>query len=373
MRARYLPVTVSEESVLDVTDVSSRVPPSWNTGDAVAFLLRGSVAALARQAAANSLVPHLLEQFRFQFGYNVPDSKVRSWELSIPALLGQLTDAGLGEVEVLVEYQLPLSSKRADVVLVGQHPDGGPSCVVVENKQWSRLELVDIEHRLVEVTGAGEQERLHPQEQVRRYVEYLQDFNRYLGGHPGSLAGCVYLHNATSANIAGLRYPEVADLDLYPAFAADEVAAMRSFLSQRFASAPGARVADDVLASVIAPSKQLVKLVQREISANPQFVLLDEQQVAYQVVLRAVEHAMRSDAKEAVIDHGRAGIGQERDRDRSAGRAGQAGLQRRPCHGQQVVDDHAAAGGGTTGPTGQRSFSGIRTRSRTPSATNWMC
>ena len=72
-------VTVSEDSVLDVADVSSRVPPSWNTGDAVAFLLRGSVAELARQTAANSLVPYLVEQFRFQFGYNASDSKVRSW------------------------------------------------------------------------------------------------------------------------------------------------------------------------------------------------------------------------------------------------------------------------------------------------------
>jgi uncharacterized protein len=273
------------------------------------FLLRGSVAALTRQAASASLVPHLMEQFRFQFGYYPPRSEVRSWERSIPALLGQLAGAGLGEVEVLVEYRLPLSSKRADVVLVGQHPRGGPSCVVVENKQWSRLELVDVEHRLVEVTGAGEQERLHPQEQVRRYVEYLQDFNRYLGEHPGSLAGCVFLHNATSGNIAGLRHPDVADLTFYPAFAADEVAAMRSFLTHHLAPVPGAQFADDVLASVIAPSKQLLKLVPQEIAANPQFTLLDEQQVAYQVVLRAVEHAKRSDAKEAVIITGGPGSG----------------------------------------------------------------
>jgi hypothetical protein len=307
--SKILPGTVSEESVLDVTSVSSRVPPSWNTGDAVAFLLRGSVAALARQATANSLLPHLKELFRFQFGYDAPDSKVRSWERSIPALLDQLIGAGLGEVDVLVEYRLPLSSKKADMVLVGQHPDGGPSCVVLENKQWSRLELVDVEHRLVEVTGAGEQERLHPQEQVRRYVEYLQDFNRYLGGHPGSLAGCVYLHNASSANIAGLRHPEIPDLSLYPAFAADEVAAMCSFFTQRFAPVPGAQVADDVLASVIAPSKQLMKLVTQELGAKPQFVLLDEQQVAYQVVLRAVEHAMRSDAKEVVVITGGPGSG----------------------------------------------------------------
>jgi uncharacterized protein len=273
------------------------------------FLLRGAVAALATQATGNRLVPQLIEQFRFQFGYEPSRSEVRSWDRSIPALLSQLTHAGLDEVEVLVEYRLPLTSKRADVVLLGEHPRGGPSCVVVENKQWSRLELVDIEHRLVEVAGVGMQERLHPQEQVRRYVEYLQDFNRYLGEHPDSLAGCAYLHNATSGNIAGLRHPDVADLNIFPAFAADELAALRSFLTARLTPAPGTQVADDFLASVIAPSKQLLRHVQQEILANPQFTLLDEQQVAYQVVLRAVEHAKRADAKEAVVITGGPGSG----------------------------------------------------------------
>ena len=193
------------------------------------LLIRGSVAALGKQAAANTLVPHLTEQFRFQFGYSPPRSEVMSWERSIPALLAQVSDAGLDEVEALLEYQLPLTSKRADVVLLGEHPQGGPSCVVVENKQWSRLEFVDIEHRLVVAEGARAQERLHPQEQVRGYVEYLQDFNCYLGEHPGSLAGCAYLHNATSGNIAGLRHPDVADLAVFPAFAADEIAGLRAF------------------------------------------------------------------------------------------------------------------------------------------------
>ena len=172
------------------------------------FLVRGSVTALAAQVVANRLVPRLTEQFRFRFGYNPSQSEIRSWDRSIPALLDQLAGAGLGEVEVLLEYQLPLTSKRADVVLVGEHPHGGPSCVVVENKQWGRLELVDIEHRLVQVGGGvGMQERLHPQDQVRGYVEYLQDFIRSLGDHPGSLAGGAYLHNATSGDIAGLQAP----------------------------------------------------------------------------------------------------------------------------------------------------------------------
>ena len=49
---------------------------------------------------------------------------------------------------------------------------------------------------------------------------------------PGALAGCAFLHNATSGSIAGLRHPDLADLASYPAFAADEVAALRSFLTR---------------------------------------------------------------------------------------------------------------------------------------------
>ena len=149
--------------------------------------------------------------------------------------------------------------------------------------------------------GVGMQERLHPQEQVRRYVEYLQDFNRYLGDRPGSLAGCAFLHNATSVSIAGLRDPDLADLAFFPAFAANELADLRAFLTSRLAPASGTRFADDFLSSRIAPSKQLLRHVQQEIAANPQFTLLDEQQVAYQVVLRAVENARRADAKEVVL------------------------------------------------------------------------
>ena len=119
------------------------------------FLLRGSVSALMSQVAARDLVPHLREQFWHVFGEYPSAAEVRSWERSIPALLRQLADAGLHDVEVLVEYRLPLTSKRADIVLLGRHPRGGPSCVVVENKQWSRVVLADTEYRLVAASGAG--------------------------------------------------------------------------------------------------------------------------------------------------------------------------------------------------------------------------
>lgn len=273
------------------------------------FLLRASVSVLAKQASANQMVPHLTERFRKEFGHSPSPSEVLSWERSIPPLLGQLTDAGLEDVEVLVEYQLPRYSGRADVILLGEHPKGGPSCVVVENKQWSGVEVVDLESRLVTVPGVLGYEPSLPQVQVRGYVEHLQHFNRYLGEHPRSLAGCVYLHNAVSGRIAGLRHPDLADLAVFPVFAADELASFRAFLTTHLAPASGAQVADDFLQSKVAPSKQLLQHTREAIAGNPQFTLLDEQQTAFEVVLRAVQHAKRADSKQAVIITGGPGSG----------------------------------------------------------------
>src|ERR1700712_3159556 len=133
---------------------------------------------------------------------------MRSWERSLDVVSQDLLEAGLGEVEVLVEYQLPLTSKRADVVLCGAHPrNGRPQFVVVELKQWSRSHLLDDSDDLCVLEGMGT--RLHPVEQVRRYCTHLRDFAASLSDeeHVG-IAGVAYLHNATDLDLNDLwTYP----------------------------------------------------------------------------------------------------------------------------------------------------------------------
>src|SRR3982751_854001 len=94
-------------------------------------------------------------------------SEVRSWNASLAALAADLEQAELGGVEVLVEYQLPLSSKRVDVILAGEHPRrGGPSYVVMELKQWTSATLFEDEPELVVQPTYGPRPILHPVAQV---------------------------------------------------------------------------------------------------------------------------------------------------------------------------------------------------------------
>lgn len=170
----------------------------------MSLLFRESASSVAARILEGSLALHLTENFRHLHGRTAGQSEVRSWERSLPALVNALMDAGLGEVEVLIEYGLPLTSKRADAVLAGVHPTTGePSYVVVELKQWSAAYPEEDEPLLCRI-DAYPQPVLNPVEQVRGYCDYLLSFNGALERMPKALAGVAFLHNATESRIAGL-------------------------------------------------------------------------------------------------------------------------------------------------------------------------
>lgn len=269
-------------------------------------LFRDSVVGARAQIAANTLVPTLSEQFVFAHGYRPSPAEQRSWERSLSVLTSDLHDAGLDQVELLLEYQLPLTSRRVDALLCGVHPvTGDTSYVVVELKQWSRAAPVDGTDDVVLDDGRGR--RLHPAAQVRGYCDYIADFNAALGGSTDRLSGVAYLHNADDDSIAGLwDYPHRRTSRMFTGQRRGE---FLGFLSSVLAPKAGAEAADDLLNAAIRPSKQLLDLAAEEIQHREQFVLIDQQQVAYSMVMRAVERARGSTTKEVVVVTGGPGSG----------------------------------------------------------------
>ncbi|WP_067397491.1 DUF2075 domain-containing protein [Streptomyces sp. F-3] len=272
------------------------------------MLFRESAKTIAARALDSSLYPHLIEQFVHMHGHRPSAAEVRSWERSIPALVAALNDAGLGDVEVMLEYALPLNSKRADAVLAGVHPaTGEPSYVVVELKQWSQAEPDEDDPTLCRI-DAYTHPVLNPIEQVRRYCEYLVNFNGAVAGHPSRVSGVAYLHNATEFGVGGLRAVELDDRGQM--FTRERRGEFIDYLRTKLSDkVPGARAADELQAGRTVPSKQLMSVAAQEVREREQFVLLDEQQVAYRMVLNAVRKAKQSDHKEVVIVTGGPGTG----------------------------------------------------------------
>ncbi|WBQ04480.1 DUF2075 domain-containing protein [Kribbella sp. CA-293567] len=252
----------------------------------------------------------IAEQMVFHTGRRAAPTEVRSWERSLPILAQDLEQAGLSNVEVLVEHHLPLTSKRADVVLAGRHPrTGGPSYVVIELKQWSRATAWDDDRELVLIDGFPNAPRLHPVAQVRGYCEYLTDFAKFLDGQTDAVAGAAYLHNAMAeADVRDLYdYPQDSRGQLFTGARRGEFI---EFLRDRLdPDVPGGPYADQLINSAIAPSKQLLAVAADEVQRREQFVLVAEQKLAHAMVLHEVDRARRRDSKSVVIVTGGPGSG----------------------------------------------------------------
>ncbi|MCM3659412.1 DUF2075 domain-containing protein [Georgenia satyanarayanai] len=266
---------------------------------ALAELCRGDFSVLEDRMAS-----HLVSM-----GTGAPSpGERRSWRGSLPVLARDLVEAGLGNVELIVEHKLPLSSKRIDAVLAGRHPvTGKASYVVVELKQWSSASRWEGSDTLLDAAAAPYRPVLHPGLQVAGYVDYLRDFMPTLAEDPEMTAGVAYLHNATDQSVS-----DVFDLPVTESsriFTGQRRGAFQDYLRSRLAVDSGADAADQFLSATIAPSKQLLDVAAEEVQRREQFVLLDEQRVAYELVLRVVEDARRADGKAVIVVSGAPGSG----------------------------------------------------------------
>ncbi|MCF8570462.1 DUF2075 domain-containing protein [Gordonia sp. HY002] len=257
----------------------------------------------------DSLVEQLLSQMLFTTGHRAGESEQNSWRRSLPALAADLREAGLGDVEMLIEYHMPLTSKRADVVLAGIHPKTGePSYVVIELKQWTAAYSFEDSAELVDVPGMPGGPKLNPILQVRGYCEYIADFARVLQDQPDALAGAAYLHNANDPSL-------VEDLKAVPAttmgrvFTAADRGKFHEFLRSRLAEKRGKASADLLLNSAAAPSRQLLKVAAEEVKNRSQFHLLGNQQLAVDLVMHQVDQAKKSNSKRVIIVSGGPGSG----------------------------------------------------------------
>jgi uncharacterized protein len=272
-------------------------------------LIRRSAASLAAMAGNGSVAEFMFEQMLYGAGPRPSPGEKRSWDRSIPVLAHHLVQAGLSDVEVLLEHRLPLSSRRVDAILAGRHPvSGAASYVVVELKQWGGAELYEDDPTMVMIDGYGHQPRLHPLEQVRGYCQYLVDFLPALQDGAETVSGVAYLHNATEHGVAPLR--ELAESGHARLFTGERRSEFIDFLRSRLAAGvAGAPYADAFLSSKAAPSRQLLSVAAAEIRDREQFVLLDQQQLAFRLVLHATEAARAGDSKTVVIVAGGPGSG----------------------------------------------------------------
>lgn len=275
-------------------------------------LYSGSSQQFIEDTVRNQIAGKLKLAFFDHFRYEPPESEVRSWQNSLRAMGSMVEHSSLLDHGVLLEYQLPLSSRRLDCLLAGHDGDGQPSAVVVELKQWEGCEDAEGENEVITWLGGGEREVLHPSVQVDRYRMYLEDTHPafYEDPDPVALHACAYLHNHNPETGDPLFAPKFEPiLATSPAFTADDFDVMSSFLRQRLEGGQGLAVLPRVEENRYRPSKKLMDHVGHVIKGNSEYVLLDEQLVVYDKVLARARRGFHGRKATALLVRGGPGTG----------------------------------------------------------------
>ena len=267
-------------------------------------LYAGTTEQFRADAQMHRIAEKLRAEYTTQIGHKPAPSEVHAWQNSLTALALLVDQAELNDHGVILEYQLGNTSRRLDAMLTGHASTSAENAVVVELKQWSGANIgPSTADNCVELY-VGKQVRrvLHPSVQVGGYQQWLLDNHSvFYEADAVALTAVSFLHNFQydpANELWADRHTEA--LHRNPLYTGDQSAELAELLNHHLSAGEGATVMNRVLESSYRPSRKLLEHTAAMIAAQSDFVLLDEQRVAFESVL-AEANAGYHDAKKSVV------------------------------------------------------------------------
>src|ERR1044072_557852 len=84
----------------------------------------------------NRIAEKLKTSFFQYYRFNPSPGEVRSWQNSLSKMCNVLQYASMSDQGIILEYQLPMSSKRLDCMVTGVDAVRCPNAVIVGLEQW---------------------------------------------------------------------------------------------------------------------------------------------------------------------------------------------------------------------------------------------
>lgn len=270
----------------------------------------GNKASFQRDAMNGNLARKIDETFT---SIGIPResySEFKSWENSLPRMGLIISDPRIDDrVQVALEYQIPLTSKRVDF-MVGGSDGSRDNVVIVELKQWEDCVATSRENVVKAFTGGREREVAHPSQQAYSYAKLIENFNEDVRSCDIGIIPCAYLHNYLERNRSHICHPHYSEaIADAPVFLQEDGERLQDYLV-RFVSRPSDRKLFEIIENgKLKPSKSLQDTVGSILNGNQEFEMIDEQQVAYATILKLVENSVDSDQKHTIIVQGGPGTG----------------------------------------------------------------
>lgn len=265
-----------------------------------------------RDTFQNDIEYVLSQQYLRTTGRHPAPAEFKAWQNSLFEVGEVLKDERIpDDIGVALEYTVPQTSKRIDVLLTGEDEAGVPKLIIIELKQWSEARFSEKDGIIWARRGgkAGETEGPHPSYQAWSYAALLNDFNTavYEGGV--ALQPCAYLHNYPRRDGVIDHPAYAAHMERAPLFLKKEADQLKDFIRQHVRHGDKRKLLYLIEHGKIRPSKMLADSVAGLLQGKPEFVLVDDQKLVFETVLQADAKAHKSTRKQVVIVQGGPGTG----------------------------------------------------------------
>lgn len=256
----------------------------------------------------NQITVEIEQAFINKMGMRPSPGEKRAWNNSMQFMERVIRNANIADdCGVMIEYNIPATSKRIDFIVAGQDAEGRDNFVIVELKQWDAAEATDREDVVVAYINGRQREIPHPSYQAWSYRQFLEDMNEAIHSSDLKSYSCAYLHNYRVPEpdpLKSERYQNI--IREAPLFKADDTTKLQQFLYKHVGKGKGINLLYLIENGKIRPSKKLIDHVDGLFRGNAEFILLDEQKVAYETIISLAKDPSR---KKTIIIKGGPGTG----------------------------------------------------------------
>ena len=276
------------------------------------IIYSGSKADFMVQVEEDTIAYAIRDNILEKMHRKTPDAEFRSWVNSLEYMYKVLNDDGIPRNSgIAIEYNLPNTAKRVDFLVSGYDAKRSANVVIIELKQWEKLNKVEGLDALVETfTGGRERRVVHPSYQAWSYAEMIRDYNEYAQIAGVNLWPCAYLHNYMRVQDDPLDDPIYKDyLDEAPAFAKGDVRKLREFIKRVVETGDDSEILYEIDNGRIKPSKSLQDAIVGMLESNPEFNLIDDQKVVFERIMELSRQCERDGKKRVLIATGGPGTG----------------------------------------------------------------
>lgn len=185
-----------------------------------------------------------------EFNSDNSAAEKKSWKMSLPKLINVVHKAGLDNLYLVTEYELPAGG-RIDAILIGDDDGGSHNALVIELKQWSRSGIEyygNYGFPVIKVNATEPYLSRHPVNQTKEYTDALNGNHSNVVNGQLKIHGCQYLHDFELAEKNFFSSNGYSDVDISDMYVMGEENSFVAYLKTLFSTEKDNEMAKNLFA-----------------------------------------------------------------------------------------------------------------------------